>query len=891
MKESDNDQDKLLIDFQDEETKNLLSDSEKKEKDHLIRILKRLEKDLEKNDEESINDVYIEYLNNEDITKRNIKKNTNFCLLYFMFYIVSPSFTIINLIGIFQIISIMKVLLSLLKDLTILYFKNENNNNNDQDTLNYNFFDLFYKNALTEPFDFKLTMIFDFLGVIVLKSRGFRISSVIFMIINLISLFLLINYDFYKFDPSSLSIFQILYLLFCFILLFVGVGASSLLSLQILIDSNSKYKNFIYGVDENEIKNYEKLDNELNSDSQNIKIEEHQSANIIDKTNSINILKDEDIKDNKSAFEIKKEKIREKNIEKRKETLKRNRENKFDFFFIICITTIMGYFGKYLINFIIIDVKNNYDNDIQNSTVSYNYFYKDLTLNDTSSLIFTHDKYLFYYIIGIYSLCIILSIILYSIFVCIFTENKKNNKGDKYRISQICGYTIYSEKIVLNDKIPKCECIKLFCKTFKNFCNESVCNMFSFSEEDKNKDKCCCCCSEYDEKEYEKNREFFCYCYQAKRKQYWFNKFITNESHSKIFPYMLEYFILKFTTIAFESQYNVNVWQTDNEKKDFKKSIKNYFNYIFYFNSNNDYIKYNYKETLIFLVVFIATFLLFFYFTLSFSRFFKTFRNKYKKENIEDKNDENKMKKHKEMIIKISKISSEILDGLHGILFFNGIFSFIFSLLYLLNYKDNYILIENIFQKTNNYIYIPILMNKFFCFTLIYYCLIFKLVKGFDLISSASLISIYIVLYDLAISIIQNIFDDENIYILYIIQLIFSSIPTLLFVVFIIFETVKSFVYKTKIKDILFILSFILLGGGLWFKKDVNETSYCSTSCVCCKCCCCYCIGKACYCDCCCCDSDSCCYCCCFKEESCCYCNCCQCFYCCDCCECCESCC
>ena len=44
MKESDNDQDKLLIDFQDEETKNLLSDSEKKEKDHLIRILKRLEK-------------------------------------------------------------------------------------------------------------------------------------------------------------------------------------------------------------------------------------------------------------------------------------------------------------------------------------------------------------------------------------------------------------------------------------------------------------------------------------------------------------------------------------------------------------------------------------------------------------------------------------------------------------------------------------------------------------------------------------------------------------------------------------------------------------------------------------------------------------------------------
>ena len=883
MKESDNDQDKLLMDFQDEENKALLSDSEKKEKDHLIKILKRLEKDLEKNEEETINDVYIEYLNNEDITKRNIKKDTNYCVLYFMFYIVSPSFTIINLIGIFQIISIMKVLLSLLKNLTILYFKNENNVDNAE-SIDYNFFDLFYKNALTEPFDFKLTMIFDFLGVIVLKSRGFRISSAIFMIINLFSLFLIINYDFYNFDPSSLSIFQILYLLFCYILLFVGVGASSLLSLQILIDSNSKYKNFIYGVEENEINNYEKSG-------------EFQPLNIIDKTNSINILKDEDFKDNKSKDEINKEKIREKNIEKRKETLKRNRENKFDFFFIICLTTIMGYFGKYLINFIIIDVKNNYDNDIKNSNVTYNNnINKDLTLNNTSFLIFSHDKQLFYYIIGVYGLCIILSIVLYSIFVCIFTENKKNDKGDKYRISQICGYTIYSEKIVLNDKIPKCECIKLFCKTFKNFCNESVCNMFSFREEDKNKDKCCCCCSEYDEKEYEKNKEFFCYCYQAKRKQYWFNKFITNESHSKIFPYMLEYFILKFTTIAFESQYNVNVWETDDiEKTDFKKGIKTYFNNTFYLDTNdgtnNDSIKYDYKETLIFLVVFIATFLLFFYFTLSFSRFFKNFGKKYKKESIEDKTDEYKMKKHKDMINKISKISSEILDGLHGILFFNGIFSFIFSLLYLLNYKDNNTLIENIFKKTNNYIYIPILMNKFFCFTLIYYCLIFKLVKGFDLISSASLISIYIVLYDLAISIIQNLFGDEKIYILYIIQLILSSIPSLLFVAFIFYETIKAFIYGTIIKDILFFLSFVLLGGGLWFKKDVSETSYCSTSCVCCKCCCCYCIDKACYCDCCCCDNDSCCYCCCFKEESCCYCQCCKCFYCCDCCECCESCC
>ena len=182
-------------------------------------------------------------------------------------------------------------------------------------------------------------------------------------------------------------------------------------------------------------------------------------------------------------------------------------------------------------------------------------------------------------------------------------------------------------------------------------------------------------------------------------------------------------------------------------------------------------------------------------------------------------------------------------------------------------------------------------MSRFFYFTLIYYCLSYRLQKSFDLISSATLISIYLILYDSAISIIKYIFDAKKIYILYFIQLIFSSIPTLILAIFIFYRIGKSFLYCTIIKDFLCFLSFFLLGGGLWFKNDVHETSYCSNACECCKCCCCYCIERACYCDCCCCDQDSCCYCCCFNENSCCYCKCCSCFYCCDCCECCESCC
>ena len=109
---------KLLGEKKDDENVKLVTDSEKEEKKHLINILKRLEADLEKNNDESINDVYEEYLNNEDITKRNIKKNTKNTVIYFMYYFISPAFAIINLIGIYQVITIMNVLMALLKNLT-----------------------------------------------------------------------------------------------------------------------------------------------------------------------------------------------------------------------------------------------------------------------------------------------------------------------------------------------------------------------------------------------------------------------------------------------------------------------------------------------------------------------------------------------------------------------------------------------------------------------------------------------------------------------------------------------------------------------------------------------------------------------------------------------------
>ena len=79
---------------------------------------------------------------------------------------------------------------------------------------------------------------------------------------------------------------------------------------------------------------------------------------------------------------------------------------------MICLTTAAAYFGKYLINLLLKYILKEYD-----------------------------KKYFYYLIVALYALSLLLSLFLYTIFVCIFTKNKKNNEEvNNYRICQICGY-------------------------------------------------------------------------------------------------------------------------------------------------------------------------------------------------------------------------------------------------------------------------------------------------------------------------------------------------------------------------------------------------------------------------------------------------------------------
>ena len=236
----------------------------------------------------------------------------------------------------------------------------------------------------------------------------------------------------------------------------------------------------------------------------------------------------------------------------------------------------------------------------------------------------------------------------------------------------------------------------------------------------------------------------------------------------------------------------------------------------------------------------------------------------------------------------ISKLSNEILNGTHVILLINATFSLIFSSVYLSKMSED--VKSFIFKENINIIFIPILMNKFYYFTLNYYCIYtFEDSKKFEIISGSSLISIYITIWNLILTLIKSSIPDENenngynfFNILYIIQIIFSSLPTFFLVAFIIVE----FVFYTGICPFLFhgcdceeckhyyrlhqflfcFCSYLLCFGGMWIKV----THYARMEYECCnceECCgiednCCniYCLDNILYCNCSCCDKNSCCY-------------------------------
>ena len=984
-----------------------ITKEEKDEKNSLKNILKSLYKNLDRNEKESINDVYGEYLNNEDITKRYVD-NTGECCLCIMFYILSPLFSMINLIAIFQSIYIMSTLSEIILNTIPYFIKSLRNAPQPQFSIedfneNYNFYDILMTRTLNEPFDFNLMLFMAFLGDALLKAKGLTFTLGIFcLLINGIAFILLYVFDFKDYDKeyNSFAFFDILYLIFCYVLLFIGVGSSALLSQQIIVESNVKYNEYlVIRKEEREKKLKEKEENKKDIKEKRKKEEEEMKTkndngdkkviielkdDLIDKEEKKESNEDEavkiELKEDEEKDLIKEESNPEKagekinetetsksvkfeffsdeeiinsaNIEKEKPNVKLERlktrkkkkkkkkkekkseprkiktkgKKRFDSFFEICITTIIAYFSKYFINInltnkMLANKDSNKKYYFDNNQTNYENFMKSQNISESNQSlydsilydIYDYDQNLYVMMIGSYFISLFISWIFYKIFVCNLVKmdttkkNKENNKNkveeidgiikqndenksienhaeDSHRICEICGYIIYSENIQLNkddtkeplkdtkliinikdnpdnpnndnpniennqdnlnnlinqdnpnnenipniqdnppknqdntnnENIPhnknkqkenKCNWLKLLTEICINCFNITICNSFlsciicHAREETFGLEKegypdccCCCCCIEYNEEDFKKDNQFFCYCYQAKRSYSWLNKCLTNEIQQKIFPYLIEYFILRLSIIGFERQYEFN------------------------------HIDFEIEENYIFILVFIGTFFLFFYFTLSFSKIIRIFDEDIilsKNANIDNENDKKNIK-----LTNLSILSNEILFGVNGILFFNSIFSLIFSSVFQseLENQDK----EIIFNKHNYIIFIPILMSKFYHFTLIYYCISYtEDKKQFELISGSTLISIYLSISDLIISSIKNLCDENSINALYITQLVISCLVLLYFLcILLMLIWTNSLIFDGcdcihECGKICFCFcSFLLCCAGFWYNYD-----------------------------------------------------------------------
>ena len=837
---------------------------ELEEKEHLFNVLLDIAETLKagNNLKRSMSEIFIDFNYNEIVSKDKIVDKVGGTFYKYMLFIFEPIIMIIFLIGIFQLKSINDALFNFLKESGIKFYECSFHSNcnitiNNNETNIYDLYEYIYSYSMNETINFNLMMVTGLIGNVFLKCVNFKVSSFILCLPGIASIILLLNIN-YKFEKEGIFDYDIVKLvefIGIYLLLWVGLGASALLPHQILIDSQLKYKEklieqLIDQIDiikayENKNKdNYIKIKNGENIESHNNINDKMYIRNSVIPSSNYSMQKGKKIFETKNLdFLMKNNTATDPRIDRKKimiPLLERKKNNKLDCFFVICLVTIFGYIGKYTLNLLI-------DSFLK-------YAYGD-----------SYNKRLFLiYTLFLYSISVVFTIILYWFWQSIILKNEKkkgkkqcgcwqsiilkckkkkeeeknekeeekkeetkkeeenNNQSKKkeepkkkFKICQICGYIIYRERKKIKNVKGK-NCCKLCCETGQNCCNETFCELLSFCDCfdccPETKCHCCCCkCCEYNEKDYYEDQEVFCYCYKAHRRSLWWKEFIANNIQKKFFPYMIEYFMMQLTTIGFEKQYE--------KYKNLHIHLKTYY------------------------VVSISTFILFFYLTISFTRIYN-----FDKHNIiqEEDTDKNRKKKNRKQEIK-NKISDKILNGTHGILIFNSIFSLVFSLFYLLQESSE--IKYYIFNDNINIVLMPILMNRFYYFTLIYYYTYIKErdyieSKRLECLSGKYLITFYLTIENLIIAIINLIIPEENekdnfynYNIAYIIQIAISIIPSLFLIIFIlkgfgIITCISSCCSCKKCKNnynipqfLFFLCSFLLCLGGLWIKM-VSFTEY-----------------------------------------------------------------
>jgi len=696
--------------------------------------------------------------------------------LNFLFYIILPFLVSLNLIGIFQIISVMNALsTALLKTLfnPFLIFLGLEDKEDKSIYDFYNFYSFYFKESINGGIEFDLIETMSFLGMVFYNFYGYKISSILFMILNGLSFFLIYKlFSEYNDSSESYNLTETLYLFGSWILLFIGVGCSALLSQQMLTDNFEKYNSFLKQVN--------------NEDNQN-----NNNFIFICVTSIIGSL----IKYMLDIlFSYKKYKFDQNyNItdfydNNNNITINNNTHNE--------INNIIFSHDKYLFFVSTIPI---YSSTIILSIIFYYIFqcavYKD---NDESEIeILGEDDALIKFgqetggFKDIYkpkdgeaaenelkTICKFFGYIFYinkhkkdndnqkNNFDKIKCENNKERKSDD-QINNDDSLRPEDEKevnkkttvtVVVNNGAPKIDYLKnknkkLNClyKTCK-IISECICNIFfnlkilSYSLKscineiicfkiccDKSKNicpfclcceccLCCCdkcirkieCCNKYirqvKNEDYNLNEKYFFFCYKSERNLKWFDSFIKDKAQFKFMPLLVEFFLIQLNTIVF----------------DIKVEEKN--------EDEEGYIEFIYSNKLLFILSLIVISILFFGLTFCFGllRMYLV--------NISTNNSK------KCCNFKCSDVSNIILNGTIGIVIFNSFYSLIAFYYLSKSWEHNFLF------------YIPILMNKFYYFVFSNHCTVYTdSEERIDYFSSATLLSIYLFIWDKFFNLIKKL--------------------------------------------------------------------------------------------------------------------------------------
>ena len=748
----------------------------------------------------NIEDSYMKYIkvgSKEELIDENLPKTIGNCRLIF-FLILIFLFNFFYLLSIFAMKPILTSLEIIMTNCVkeVFTYKIE-----EPDSL-FNFYDIFFDKVNTLNLDFDIMMIMNWLGDKTLDSCGFVPSIIIFIIINLGYFFALFNFDFLKYNENNkYSAWKFIQLLILYIIIFIGVGSSSLLSQQIFIEFFKKYKNIVKDKEKNELNknnNNKITDEEINGDNS---INNDNSADLKPNENLLFKYKDIEVivEDNKNKKPKKENELNTSvNIDKI-EAIK-NKRIKLGAFFSITLITFLSFFANFFINLLILNYKYKNDEKIfnkYNETILFdNYTYSS---NITHEL-YESDKIFFSFIYSSYYIaCMIISIILYLMIFCCCLRKKKEEKkkdnqflliyGDEivneynlknrqntksidinlikeveedkstnnYTICKFCGFFYFCLKSDLRGENSCCSkfgyCLKDFfvlnCKSLIDFCDITfcqVCDIIFCAGKKKCNYKCC------DKIEYSKSKENFCFCYQEKRKYKWFHDYITSEVQKDVAPYILEYFLLGLLIISFQKKF-----------VDFKVTVPKRNGSIL----DDNYISIeevvqiwnNWKI----MIIIILSLIIFFLLTKTLSKV---------------KLNEPTSVIGKKPIFK----SYTIFNGIHILLLINSIISLLFSVLYIFGIED-----------FGDYIIIPILMYQYFDFSLNYYCIcVTEQENNHELILSGGiLVSIYLKIWSVIYSLIQSYSENENEKYTYYFQGILSITIIVLFIIYLIFTKFK----------------------------------------------------------------------------------------------------